>query len=287
MSAFRGLCSAHDVQLVLNTTAFAALGQGAQDHDGQAIALAGDAPVLQVIVSGGNREDWLADSQGLRPRDIAMQIALPEMDGRIITRAVSFKGLSHRCELTQTEVVSYQPEPDRIAFVAELARRWCRLRSLPVADKRIALILANYPGSEGRIGSGVGLDTPASVIGILRAMQAEGYGLGAPDAVPEDGDALMRKLQQGIANDPEQWASRPAWQSYALADYNAGRSNVLKWMKNEATTNSAAFVERIGFPSTQAYVRAVMERRDKYAEQGKKNPEPPAPKPGMQTNANG
>ncbi|MDQ0013175.1 cobaltochelatase CobN [Variovorax boronicumulans] len=219
LSAFRGLCSEHDVQLVLNTTAFAALGQGAQDDAGEAVALAGDAPVLQVIVSGGNREDWLADSQGLRPRDIAMQIALPEMDGRIITRAVSFKGLSHRCELTQTEVVNYQPEPDRIAFVAELARRWCRLRSLPAADKRIALILANYPGSEGRIGSGVGLDTPASVIAILRSMQAEGYALG--DAIPADGDALMQTLQEGIANDPALWSARPAWQSYALVDYRA------------------------------------------------------------------
>jgi len=221
LSAFRGLCSEHAVQLVLNTTAFAALGQGAQDGEGESVALAGDAPVLQVIVSGGNREDWLADSQGLRPRDIAMQIALPEMDGRIITRAVSFKGLSHRCALTQTEVVSYQPEPDRIAFVAELARRWCRLRSLHAADKRIALILANYPGSEGRIGSGVGLDTPASVIAILRAMQAEGYALGEPGSMPADGDALMRKLQEGIANDPAQWSARPAWQSYALADYRA------------------------------------------------------------------
>lgn len=203
LSTLRELCAEHDVQLVLNTTAFAALGQS-EDRE-----LAGDAPVLQVIVSGGNREDWLADSQGLRPRDIAMQIALPEMDGRIVTRAVSFKGLSHRCELTQTEVVNYQPEPDRIAFVAELARRWCRLRSLRAEEKRIALILANYPGSEGRIGSGVGLDTPASVMAILHAMAAEGYALGEPGAMPADGDALMRKLQEGIANDPAQWAVRP------------------------------------------------------------------------------
>ncbi|MGJ7582992.1 cobaltochelatase subunit CobN, partial [Variovorax sp. RHLX14] len=221
LSTLRELCIEHDVQLVLNTTAFAALGQGAQNEEGEGIALAGDAPVLQVIVSGGNREDWLADSQGLRPRDIAMQIALPEMDGRIITRAVSFKGLSHRCELTQTEVVNYQPEPDRIAFVAELARRWCRLRSLRAGEKRIALILANYPGSEGRIGSGVGLDTPASVMAILRAMAAEGYALGEPGTMPTDGDALMRKLQEGIANDPTQWTARPAWQSYGLAEYRA------------------------------------------------------------------
>jgi cobaltochelatase CobN len=248
LSTFRELCAAHEVQLVLNTTAFAALGQGAQDEEGESIVLAGDAPVLQVIVSGGNREDWLADSQGLRPRDIAMQIALPEMDGRIITRAISFKGLSHRCELTQTEVVNYQPEPDRVAFVAELARRWCKLRSLRAEDKRVALILANYPGSEGRIGSGVGLDTPASVIAILRAMQAEGYVLGVPDAMPEDGDALMRKLQQGIANDPEQWASRPAWQSYALADYNARLAALPDGM-------AAAIDARWGTPEQDPMVR--------------------------------
>ncbi|MDM0005980.1 cobaltochelatase subunit CobN [Variovorax sp. J22G73] len=256
LSTFRGLCAAHDVQLVLNTTAFAALGQGMQgmqDDDGdeaeaEAVALAGDAPVLQVIVSGGNREDWLADSQGLRPRDIAMQIALPEMDGRIVTRAISFKGLSHRCELTQTEVVNYQPEPDRVAFVAELARRWCRLRSLRAEDKRVALILANYPGSEGRIGSGVGLDTPASVVGLLRAMQAEGYALGAANAVPEDGDALMRKLQQGIANDPDQWAARPAWQSYALADYSARLAALPEGM-------AAAIDARWGTPAQDPMVR--------------------------------
>ena len=54
---------------------------------------------------------------------------------------------------------------------------------------------------------------------------------------------------------------------YALADYNAGRGNVLKWMKDEAATNSAAFIEQIGFPSTQNYVREVMARREKYAGQ--------------------
>ena len=214
LATFQALCADHAVQLVLNTTSFAAL-----EHEGA--ALAGDAPVLQVIASGGNREDWWADSQGLRPRDIAMQIVLPEMDGRIVTRAISFKGLSHRSAVTQADVVAYQPEPDRVAFVAELARRWCRLRSLPAAEKRLALVLANYPGSEGRIGSGVGLDTPASVVGILQRLRAEGYALGPDAALPADGAALMQTLQQGIANDPRQWPLRPAWQSYALADYRA------------------------------------------------------------------
>ena len=134
LDGLRRLCAEHAVELVLNTTAFAALGMDSgEGGTPQMQELAGDAPVFQLVVSGGNREDWLADSQGLRPRDIAMQIALPEMDGRIITRAVSFKGLSYRCALTQTDVVDYQADEERVHFVARLARAWCRLRELPRA----------------------------------------------------------------------------------------------------------------------------------------------------------
>jgi soluble lytic murein transglycosylase len=51
---------------------------------------------------------------------------------------------------------------------------------------------------------------------------------------------------------------------YALADYNAGRGNVLKWNTGEASTNSALFIEQIGFPGTKAYVKSVMLRYERY-----------------------
>jgi soluble lytic murein transglycosylase len=51
---------------------------------------------------------------------------------------------------------------------------------------------------------------------------------------------------------------------YALADYNAGRGNVLKWNHGEAATNSVAFIEAIGFPGTKDYVQQVMKRRERY-----------------------
>ena len=51
---------------------------------------------------------------------------------------------------------------------------------------------------------------------------------------------------------------------YALADYNAGRGNVLKWNHGAAATNSAAFIERIGFPGTRDYVKSVMRRYEHY-----------------------
>ncbi|VWC03453.1 cobaltochelatase subunit CobN [Burkholderia seminalis] len=208
------LCDTHGVALVLNTTAFAAGAIDSPEHD----VLAGDAPVLQVILSGGNRDAWVADNQGLHARDIAMHIALPEVDGRIVTRAVSFKGLAYRCPHTEVDVVRYQPDAERIAFVAALARGWCRLRTLDNADKRIALILANYPQSEGRIGNGVGLDTPASALRVLAALRDAGYTLAG---LPPDGDALIARLTEGVTNDAAVHALRPAFQSFPLADYIA------------------------------------------------------------------
>jgi soluble lytic murein transglycosylase len=54
--------------------------------------------------------------------------------------------------------------------------------------------------------------------------------------------------------------------AYALADYNAGRGNVLRWMKGPAATNSAAFLTQMTFPSTRAYVIAIRNRRPRYRE---------------------
>ncbi|MEM5344610.1 cobaltochelatase subunit CobN [Paraburkholderia azotifigens] len=206
------LAAQHGISLVLNTTAFAA----SAIDDPEPLELAGDAPVMQVILSGGNREDWVNDNHGLNSRDIAMHVALPEVDGRIITRAISFKGLAYRCPHTEVDVVRYQPDHERVAFIAELSERWCKLRRTSNVDKKLALILANYPMSEGRIGNGVGLDTPASVVNILRMLRDEGYRV---EDVPTNGDALMAALTQGVTNDPVVRDLRPALQSLALSDY--------------------------------------------------------------------
>ena len=52
--------------------------------------------------------------------------------------------------------------------------------------------------------------------------------------------------------------------TYALADYNAGRANVLKWMKGTAATNSSSFLDQMDFPSTKKYVRTTLERYESY-----------------------
>ncbi|HLI21226.1 MAG TPA: cobaltochelatase subunit CobN [Stellaceae bacterium] len=179
--------------VILNATAFA-VSTGAGEAGPFA---AQDCPVLQVIFSGGDEASWRAGARGLDARDIAMNVALPELDGRIIGRAVSFKAAPARDPLTEIELALYQPVPDRVDFVADLARNWIRLRRTPKAERKIALILANYPHRDGRIGNGVGLDTPQSAITVLRALAAEGYRVAN---IPADGDALIRALLAGPTN---------------------------------------------------------------------------------------
>ncbi len=174
-----------------------------------------DVPVLQVILSGGTADGWESQFQGLSPRDMAMNVALPEVDGRIISRAVSFKAVQTRNPDLETDVVVYQPMSDRINFVADLAEHWVRLRSLPPQKRRIALILANYPNRDGRLANGVGLDTPASCIEILKALEIAGYEV---ENLPQTGDELIQRLTTGVTNDPE-GQLRPVLQQVSWLEY--------------------------------------------------------------------
>ncbi|MCM2463837.1 cobaltochelatase subunit CobN [Pseudomonas sp. CG7] len=176
-------------------------------------------PVIQAICAQDNEPGWRANEQGLGPRDLAMHIALPELDGRIISRPISFKDLAWRSERSQSDVVCYRAVPERMDFVAALAQRWTTLACLPNAQKRVALILANYPTRDGRIGNGVGLDTPAAALNILRALQAEGYPL--PAELPASGTALIQQLLGGVSNDLDSLDLRPCHQSLALDAYQS------------------------------------------------------------------
>jgi cobaltochelatase CobN len=145
-----------------------------------------------------------------------MNVALPEVDGRIISRAVSFKSVQSWNPGLETDVVVYEPVRDRINFVADLAANWVRLRQTPASERRIALVLANYPNRDGRLANGVGLDTPASCIEILKAFQQAGYQV---EDIPETGDALIERLTAGVTNDPEGRELRSVRQQLSLEEY--------------------------------------------------------------------
>ncbi|MEH6546582.1 MAG: cobaltochelatase subunit CobN, partial [Sneathiella sp.] len=181
--------------VILNATGFALSNPGAARKETPFDAA--DCPILQVIFSGGNEDAWRSGVTGLSARDIAMNVCLPEVDGRIMTRAVSFKADAGYDKETQTNVVAYKSVADRIQFVADLAYQWTRLRSTPISSRKVAIILANYPNKNGRIGNGVGLDTPAGTIEVLNAMQSHGYMTGE---FPSSGNGLIENLLEGPTN---------------------------------------------------------------------------------------
>ncbi|MDH0745085.1 cobaltochelatase subunit CobN [Pseudomonas sp. GD03842] len=228
-------------EIILNTTGFAQSTPEAPHLR----PFRRNVPVIQAICAQDNEPGWRASDQGLGPRDLAMHIALPELDGRIISRPISFKDLAWRSERSQADVVCYRAQPERMDFVAELARRWVTLARTANADKRVALILANYPTRDGRIGNGVGLDTPAAALNILKALQQQGYPV---EGLPQTGTALIHDLLGGVTNDPDGRDQRPCHQSLAMDDYLAAFQALPE-------ANQRAVVERWGAPQDDPMCR--------------------------------
>ncbi len=159
-----------------------------------------DVPMVQGIISTGTEEEWLESPLGLGPIDTAMSVALPEFDGRLISVPISFKEetkASPRGGL-QARIQQYVPRQDRVDLVAGLAVKWAKLRSKSNEEKRIAIVLSNYPTKDARIGNAVGLDTPASVIRILHAMKDAGYRV---EDIPESPDELVHRIIERCSND--------------------------------------------------------------------------------------
>ena len=171
-----------------------------------------DIPIVQGLCLTWDRASWAASDEGMTPLDVATQVAVPEFDGRIITVPFSFK------ETNADGLPTYVADHERCRRVAEIALNHARLRHIPAAQRRIAIVLSAYPTKHSRIGNAVGLDTPVSVIRLLREMRAAGYDLGAPGEIPGTGlidpvdgehpdttagNALIHALISAGGQDPE------------------------------------------------------------------------------------
>jgi cobaltochelatase CobN len=204
--------------VILNCTSFAVgnpHGDGSPDNP-LTLPSAFKAPIFQVVLSGSTEQNWEEGLSGLSARDIAMNVALPEVDGRILSRAVSFKGEAFFDEATECPIATYKARGDRISFVANLAFNWTNLRRTAASERQVALVVANYPNKDGRLANGVGLDTPASAIYVLRHMQQAGYDV---QDLPVDSADLMAQVMAGPTNWLTDRADRIGGETLSLAHY--------------------------------------------------------------------
>ena len=183
---------------VLATSIFAA-GSAAGEHGDQweAPQLADlCVPVIQAPASSHSQSDWALSDSGLSPLDVAMGVAIPEFDGRIIGPAFAFKEVVD--DGPCGELVSTRSNGERAARVAALAMSHAALRRTAPDAKRVALVLSAYPTKRGRLGNAVGLDTPASAVAVIEALSTAGYRI---DGIPDDGDELMALLTDNFTYD--------------------------------------------------------------------------------------
>ena len=206
--------------VILNCTSFAVgnpHGDSSPNNPLTAVS-ARQAPVLQVVLAASTEASWEEGLNGLSARDIAMNVALPEVDGRILSRAISFKGEAFFDEATECPIATYKARGDRVTFVAALAANWASLRRTAPAQRQVALILANYPNKDGRLANGVGLDTPASAVHALALLQQAGYGV---KNAPETSAELMEQIMAGPTNWLTDRATRTGGVLLPIADYMA------------------------------------------------------------------
>ena len=172
-----------------------------------------DIPVLQGLCLTSTRAAWEASDAALSPMDAAMQVAIPEFDGRLITVPFSFK------ELGTDGIPVYAADPERAARVAGIALRHAALKHKPNAEKKIAVVFTAYPTKHSRVGNAVGLDTPASAVRLLDSLREAGY---AVSDYPSGGDELIHRLIAAGGHDVE-WLTeeqlRAAPARVPLADY--------------------------------------------------------------------
>ncbi|MBS7545607.1 cobaltochelatase subunit CobN [Ancylobacter oerskovii] len=168
---------------IVTLTAFAA----AEAGEASVLDLT-DAPVIQAVVATTKRAAWQEGARGLASADLAMHVVLPELDGRLLAGAVSFKDPAEEAGFAH---LVNRPEPELIDAVADRVAALVRLRRLPPAERRVAMILPDYAGAAGRTGWAVGLDVPASARAALADMKLAGYRV---EGVPEDERALVAAL---------------------------------------------------------------------------------------------
>jgi cobaltochelatase CobN len=207
----RGVLEQHPPAAILNLTGFALGLDGIEEkHNPFADT---DAPVIQLVQGGRPHASWAADAQGLTAKDLAMQVVLPELDGRIGALLVGHKEEAAWHARAQCPLAAYAPDHEGIRRAVTLAANWGRLRTMPRGERRIAIVLANYPVRDGRLANGVGYDAPQSTVEILKALASAGYrttptpaplgGGGGGPSVSLDaltGNALVELLQSGPTN---------------------------------------------------------------------------------------
>src|SRR5262249_14106489 len=159
--------------VIVTATAFAAAAAAGEPTPFDEI----DVSVLQAVIATTRRSAWSQRPRGLGPADLAMHVVLPELDGPVLQGVGAFQGPLPTQDDLCFRAFGSLPEADRVAILADRIAALVKLQATPRSERRVAMLLPDYPGAPGRAGYAVGLDVPASVVGLLSDMKHANYGI--------------------------------------------------------------------------------------------------------------
>jgi magnesium chelatase subunit H len=185
------------VDTVISLTGFALVGGPArQDHPKAIDSLKRlNRPYMVVLpLVFQTTEEWQDSDLGLHPIQVALQIALPELDGAIEPIILSGRdGMTGKAIALQ----------DRIEIIAKRAMKWANLRRTPKCDKKLAITVFSFPPDKGNVGTAAYLDVFGSIYKVMEALRNNGYEV---QNLPENSEALMLEVlhnAQAQYNSPE------------------------------------------------------------------------------------
>ncbi|MEQ8967374.1 MAG: magnesium chelatase subunit H [Azospirillaceae bacterium] len=195
------------IDAVVSLTGFSLVGGPAYNDAAAAEAMLSrlDVPYIAAqAVEFQSLEQWGASTRGLMPVESTIQIAIPELDGatgstvfggRSSGAAVACTGCHRSCVFPTDTAQDMQVCADRAEALADRVARLVSLRRAERAERKVAVVLFNFPPNSGATGTAAYLDVFASLHATLTAMKAEGYAVEVPESV----DALRARLLEGNA----------------------------------------------------------------------------------------
>ena len=173
------------VDTVISLTGFALVGGPArQDHPKAIESLKRlNRPYMCALpLVFQTTEEWEESDLGLHPIQVALQIAIPELDGAIEPIILSGRdGNTGRAIALQ----------DRIEAIAQRAMKWAALRKKPKLNKKVAITVFSFPPDKGNVGTAAYLDVFGSIFEVMQALKHNGYDV---EELPDSPKALMEAV---------------------------------------------------------------------------------------------
>ncbi len=171
------------VDSVVSLTGFALVGGPArQDHPKaiESLQRLNRPYMVSLPLVFQTTEEWEASDLGLHPIQVALQMAIPELDGAIEPIIMSGRdGATGRAITLQ----------DRVEAISTRSLKWARLRKLPRVDKKLAITVFSFPPDKGNVGTAAYLNVFGSIFRVMQEMKAKGYSV---EDLPETAEALMQ-----------------------------------------------------------------------------------------------